>query len=97
MIGGIVTETIILPEKVWVEVVERHEACNDKRCLYVEHNPDSARIKPGDSLWWQGKVALWTRYGTKGGKCGVDYDIQIPRIGFSGVARPKKSATNSIP
>jgi len=98
MIGGVVIEKIVLSDRVWVMCVERHELCHDKRALYVERNAQSERINPGDSLWWQGKVAMWTPYsirtnhGLKNAmqfRCGVDYDIEIPRIGYSGVSRPK--------
>jgi len=38
----------------------------------------------GDSIWWQGEKAMWTpRWANTSGKCGVDYDIQYTRIGYS--------------
>ena len=62
----------------------------------------SASLKIGDALWWQGGVAMWTpqenRVGDdeatrRGLKCGVDYDIQIPRRGYSGVSQPTPEET----
>lgn len=91
MIGGIVTETIVLPDKVWVDCVESQERCNDKCAIYVERNENSLKIKPGDSFWWQSGSAMWTPFenkGKAGNKSHIDYDIRIPRIGFSGVSRP---------
>lgn len=91
MIGGIVTKTIALPGKVWVECVESNDGCNDKCAIYVDRTANAERVKPGDSFWWQGGFAMWTPFenkGKSGGKAGLDYDIRIPRIGFSGVSRP---------
>lgn len=40
----------------------------------------------GDSFWWQGGLCMWTpQENTKheGGKCGVDYDIELKKVGYS--------------
>ena len=91
MVGGIVTEVIVLPEKVWVNCVDKDERRNDKCAIYVERNEKSLKIRPGDSLWWQSNWAMWTPYEYKqgSGRGGIDYDQKIPRIGFSGVSKPK--------
>jgi len=92
MIGGIVIETVIQPKRIWVNTVESSERCNSKCAIYVERNDKSERIRPGDSLWWQGGSAMWTPYENKSKpnlKGGVDYDIRIPRIGFSGASKPE--------
>lgn len=97
MIGGTVVETMILRDRVWVNTVDNNEKCNDKCAIYVERNENSERIKPGDSLWWQSGSAMWTPFANRGSnrpkdapqqRGGVDYDIRIPRIGFSGVKKP---------
>lgn len=86
MVGGIVIETINKPNKIWVNVKERE---SKQTCaIYIEKNDNAKKVKPGDSLWWQGRFAMWTPSGVNDGKCGVDYDIRIPRIGYSGVNRP---------
>jgi hypothetical protein len=86
MVGGIVIEVINAPNKIWVNVKERRSS---QTCaVYVEINSNSRKIKEGDFLWWQGGEAMWTPKGADG-KCGVDYDIQIPRIGYSGVPKPE--------
>jgi hypothetical protein len=86
MVGGIVTQTIVLADKVWVDCEEPDSP--SKSAIYVERNATSERIQPGDTVWWQGGYAMWTPYGTNGTRCGKDYDIKIRRIGFSGVKRP---------
>jgi hypothetical protein len=95
MIGGTVTKTEVLENKVWVDCEE--DQSTSKCAIYVERNNKSEAIKPGDSVWWQGGFAMWTPFenrtnGKQNGisilKCGVDYDVRIKRIGFSGVARP---------
>ena len=96
MVGGRVIETIVLPEKVWVNVRdgEPRKSKNNECAIYVEKNAKSHCISEGDSLWWQGGFAMWTpahKRDQKGGKCGVDYDIEIPRRGYSGVNRPEEA------
>lgn len=91
MIGGIVIETIVMPAKVWVNCIEREESSNSKCAVYCAKDDNSLRIKPGDSFWWQGGFCMWTPFENKSrpdNKAGVDYDIRIPKIGFSGVSRP---------
>jgi len=91
MIGGIVVETIVLSDCVWVNCVDANERRNNKCAIYVERSRTSEAIKPGDSLWWQGGRAMWTPYENRGkpdNKAGKDYDIQLRKIGFSGVSRP---------
>lgn len=90
MIGGIVTQVKVLPDKVWVDCVEKNSS--SKCAVYCERNEKSELIQPGDSFWWQGGYCMWTPYlntkAKKGSKGGLDYDIRIPKIGFSGVNRP---------
>lgn len=90
MIGGLVLETIILPDRVWVNCGERQSS--SQCAIYVKRTPESERIMLGDKLWWQGGFAIWTPathlQGT--GKQGKDYEVKIPRIGFSGASRPEE-------
>lgn len=87
MVGGVVIEVIDEQEKLWINAQERQSS--DTCAIYVEKNEVSQQIKVGDFIWWQGGEAMWTPDDVDGGKCGVDYDIQIPRIGYSGVPRPE--------
>jgi len=99
MVGGTVVETIILEDRVWVNTVDNDETRNTQCAIYVQKNEKALRISPGDSVWWQGGSAMWTPYLNRGAvrkqrgetkeqRGGIDYDIRIPRIGFSGVSRP---------
>jgi hypothetical protein len=91
VVGGAVIEVIKLSDRIWVNVVDR-QRLDDRCAVYVKRNEVSERIRPNDSLWWQGYMAMWTpreNYGKHGGRSGVDYDIKILRIGCSGVSRPK--------
>ncbi len=89
MIGGKVIETILLAQKVYVKVADKPYGKLETCAIYVERNGDSESIKVGDSLWWQGRVAYWNPQNSERKKCGVDFDIEIPRIGYSGVSRPE--------
>lgn len=94
MVGGIVTKTIQQQDRVWIDCEE--EQSTSKCAIYVERNANSDRIKAGDSIWWQGGFALWTPSERKGNRCGKDYDIRIPKIGFSGVGVPVKRLLGTL-
>lgn len=93
MVGGLVIETVAAADRVWVNVRDtRHP--KDTCAIYVERNADAERIAPGDSLWWQSGFAMWTPAANVTDdhgqlRAGVDYDIQIPRLSYSGVGRPE--------
>ncbi len=51
-------------------------------------------LKITDSFWWQGNICFWTpkknnvktcnhKYHYSCNKVGIDYDIQLPKLGFS--------------
>lgn len=93
MVGGIVTETIVLKDRVWVNCMGRGSEKNTRCAIFVERDRNSLLVQRGDKLWWQGNRAFWTP---------VDFDgetpkdkrmieIEIRRIGFSGVPRPTKT------
>lgn len=91
MVGGIVKEVLLRGDKVWVNA--RCTTYRDECAIYVVRNSDAERIRVGDSIWWQGRMAMWTPYENTQRpeaelRCGVDFDIQIPRIGYSGVVHP---------
>lgn len=89
MVGGTVIETIVLPDKVWVNCEGDYSL--EQCAVYVENTPKARSISNGDTLWWQSSWAFWTpsfhQQGT--GKAGRQYDIKLRRIGYSGVARPQ--------
>lgn len=81
MIGGIVVKVIVLPEKVWVDCVERGTS-NSKCAVYCERNADSEAIRPGDSFWWQAGNCYWTPFDKS------RVEVRILKIGYSGVSNP---------
>lgn len=102
MVGGIVIEVVDLATKVYINVADRPYSKLEECAIYVERNVDSERIEIGDAVWWQGGFAMWTPQGSRVGgekaekrglKCGKDYDIKIPRIGYSGVNHPSRPAS----
>ena len=93
MIGGNVIETIVQPDRVWINCQDRYgQTC----AIYVTNTAKARCVSEGDLLWWQGPQARWTpacnrkpACGHKTcGRAGIDYDIRLERIGCSGVARP---------
>lgn len=80
MIGGLVIETVILPDKVWVNTAERQST--SKCAIYVERSVFAEQIRIGDIIWWQGGFAMWTPVSKK------FVEKKLKRIGFSGVNRP---------
>ena len=96
MVGGTVTEVLKKHDRIWVNTAEDHDEC----AIFIERNTVSESVKLGDSLWWQGENAYWTpvenhRRPESELKCGTDFDIAIPRIGYSGVNHPAKSMIDS--
>ena len=89
MIGGTVIEVIQLPDKVWINCEENNSS--SQCAIYVERNAKSLCVERSDQIWWQGGWAMWTPYSYKQGtgKDGKDFDIKLPRIGFSGVVKPQ--------
>lgn len=81
MVGGTVIEVIKLRDRVWVDTRDTYYP-RDTCAIYVRRTHDAEQVAEGDSLWWQGSEAYWTPQTLE---C---VDRAIPRIGYSGVARP---------
>lgn len=66
------------PDTCCVYVMER-------RCINRnrEQLGETVTIEVGDSLWWQAGFCMWTPKHSPRKKCGVDYDIHLPKIGYS--------------
>lgn len=99
MVGGVVIEVAEVPERptiLFVDCAERQSVGGKLQtcAIYVEKNANSLQIQIGDSLWWQGRLAMWTPYKIVQAaaelKQGVDFDVQIPRVGYSGVTHPSR-------
>ena len=94
MIGGKVIEVLAVgDEKLWIDCKDKNDTC----AIHVESDEKSQKISVGDSLWWQGGAAYWTPKENaiseedarkRNLRIGVDYEIALRRIGFSGVKRP---------
>ncbi len=92
MVGGIVIEAAERDGKIFVDCRDRQYS--DTCAIWVEKNDDSVLIRIGDTVWWQGDWAMWTPCGLEfiGVRQGVDFDIRIPRIGYSGVELDRSKA-----
>ena len=89
MVGGRVVETIILDDKVWINTTDGRDEC----AIYVEKTPEARTASRGDKLWWQGGVAFWTPTDSddlKGEDITGPVEVELKRIGYSGVPRPKQ-------
>ena len=73
MVGGIVVD-MWRWEPDYISVVVRD---TDLICLRLDKEDNSLGISRGDSLWWQGDIALWTP------KDRSLVDVRIPRQGNS--------------
>ena len=86
-IGGKVVETIVLPEKVWVNTRDTDYGPRERTvAIYVERTPESRSISVGDIIWWQGDTAFWTPRSL--GNNPPFVEKKLKRVGFSGVPRP---------
>jgi hypothetical protein len=43
----------------------------------------SVTVGIGDSVWWQAGWIMWTPEASDRLACGVDFDIQLPKVGYS--------------
>lgn len=92
MVGGTVIEVIITLSRVWINCRDTHYG--DECAIYVERTDKSRSVSPGDSIWWQGDSAYWgpkvfKKMPEQDKRAGIHYDIELKRIGNSGVSRPK--------
>lgn len=83
MIGGTVITTIENGTRIYINVRENVKRGRAQTCaIYVERNRDSEQIRPGDTIWWQGKRAMWTPIDRR------VVEKEIPRASYSGVQSP---------
>ncbi len=64
----------------------------DTCCVHVDEGSFAKRnrvaIQIGDSVWWQCGYVMWTPKANRkpsgsGQRCGVDFDIRLPKVGYS--------------
>jgi len=101
MVGGTVIEVCSHPtdpERLYVNVGQVPYGKLETCAIWVERTETSEQIQLGDSLWWQGGFAYWTPQANcvpeqipaaQDLQGGIDYDIKIKRIGYSGVVYPR--------
>jgi hypothetical protein len=93
MIGGIIIEVAETDNKIFVDV---HSTINTQTIgILLEKDENSSQIEIGDLIWWHGKYAFWTpaENHTKSRmqlRCNFDYDVQLNKIGPSGVILPNR-------
>lgn len=85
MVGGVVIYYKDEGKEVFLDCKERNR--KDTCGIMVESNRISRAIGLGDSVWWQGEFAYFTPKASKMKQQGIDFDIEIKRIGPSGVRR----------
>lgn len=82
-VGGKVVDVVpVSPAKWWVNTDDSKTGTPNLCAVFVD--PQGHVIAPGDSLWWQGGKCYWTPIDRPFGAS----DIELPKIGYSGVARP---------
>ena len=88
MVGGTIIDIVkVRPDFWWVNCAELGRN-SDPEKVYSETcavycNPMGMEIRIGDTLWWQGKFCYWSNR-----ERGIS-EHKIPKIGYSGVLRPK--------
>ena len=74
MIGGKIKQVFKRPDKLSILVRDD----NGDELVIDAAKDDGIKMLPGDSLWWQDRVALWTA------QTGIAIeDVHIPRVGYS--------------
>lgn len=92
MTGGVVIQTCVLPDKVWLLCAEvprgrkPAEGPAQTTGVYVQPTAKARTVSEGDVIWWQGPSVLWTpmcQLGNKPGVQGRTFDIELERIGLT--------------
>lgn len=91
MVGGIVIGVATANGESLVNVKER-ESTSTLAIRVIPKRADNGTpvvIQPGDSIWWQGRQAMWTpkerigKYTDKPETQGKTWDIVLDRVGYS--------------
>lgn len=92
MIGGTVIETVDAGDRIWINCQIKTSGITHECAINVERDAKALTVADGDTVWWQGKEAMWTPKGFHpNGKSGIDFDIRLKRIGYSGAQRPARN------
>jgi hypothetical protein len=86
MVGGNVVGLARRPGGVTMLHV-RDTRSTDRICVDVReerlNGGGSVEIAVGDSVWWQSGIVLWTPAYSNRRRCGDDFDIQLPKVGYT--------------
>lgn len=88
MVGGTVIGLVRKPGEPTMLHIRDRAPYNDQICVDVTetHRKDGSAVEIaiGDSVWWQCGLVMWTPKGAnRRGKCGRDFDIQLPKVGYT--------------
>lgn len=86
MVGGIVVGLARKADRTILNVQDERAAADYCCQDVIEVRRDTGEpvaIGLGDSIWWQSRDAMWTPKGSARERCGVDFDIRLPRVGYS--------------
>lgn len=86
MVGGRIIGLARKPDGVTMLHI-RANRCTDQCCIDCREIRlrDGSRIviTIGDHVWWQCGQVMWTPHGSSRQRCGVDFDICLPKVGYS--------------
>lgn len=87
MVGGRVIGIARNREDTLVHVreVQSTSECSIRVIERRQDNQEPVTIRLDDQIWWQSQSAYWTpeHADLDVGKCGLTWDIALPRIGYS--------------
>jgi hypothetical protein len=86
MVGGKVIGLARKPDGVTMlhvrDTRSTDQCCVDCREERIEDG-DRVRITLGDSVWWQSGQIMWTPGRSPRERCGQDFDIRLPKVGYT--------------
>lgn len=91
MVGGIIIGLSRTEKGTLVNVRDKTygDTCAVRVLEKRRFGDEPVKLEIGDSIWWQGNDAIWTskiladKSISEAGRCQYDWDIHIPKIGFS--------------
>lgn len=87
MVGGKVIGLSRRPDSTLLNVQDKRDNCCVRVIEKKISNGEQVSIKLGDDVWWQCGKVMWTPAGEyrpgADQKCGVDFDIHLPKVGYS--------------
>lgn len=81
MVGGFIIGLAIGNDEALVHVQGSGCEENDTIACRCKHLGHALQLK--DGFWWHGNKCYWTRVGGQVGRCGIDFDVPLPKVGYS--------------